>query len=179
MSFFCNLNLNLKILNSNFSIPKYSGELIHIFKLEEQDLNSEFVLWYKKNLGIPNNIQLFYTPPNWINRGVHLDGTNLNEMWAINQVVNNNEVGVMKWFRPNFTGKNLKTNVGGRLVFFDYNDVEEICEHKIKNISLVHIGIPHSVHNPSDDPRWCISVRPLNYNLSFTQAMQKIQNLNL
>lgn len=164
-----------KMLADSFVLPSHKGDRIHVFRLTQQDLSKEIIQWCNEHLGSqPRNIQLFYTPPNWINRGIHTDGPKINDMWAINRVVGGTEKGVMRWYKKkeDLEDNVQLTNADTVYTRFEYKDVEEIERCVVDSDTLVHIGIPHSVDNYDAQPRWCLSIRPYPYTINFHDVVK-------
>lgn len=169
------LRSNPKLLTDDFSVPDFSSNSVKIFRVDYSFLTQECIdiFEYYSNAK-PLNIQLFYTPPNTINKNIHIDGTRYNDMWAINHVIGN-ENGIMRWYNTdNEIEPASKSGISTRYISFAPEQVTEIDRHAVTGVSLVKIGIPHSIDNPSEQPRWCLSVRPERYHCTYDNMYQKI-----
>ncbi len=169
------LNLGVNILNNSYVMPEFDQDRVKIYRLEYSNLNPEFVsIFQKYTRSNPTNIQLFYTPPNTMNKNIHLDGSGVSDMWAINQVVSGTKNGIMRWF--NSISDNVKYNQTGittKYYSYDISEVSEIDRHTIKDSAIVRIGIPHNIDNPDNEPRWCISIRPERYHFTYQELYNK------
>jgi hypothetical protein len=184
-------NLSYKIngpenfLSEKFNLDDHipnDKDSVCLFKLNYSFLSSDLVYWFRDNLNVKPqnlNIQLFYTPPFWKNKGVHVDGFKSLEMWAINKVINGSKSGIMRWYKNKTDGHKFFTNANTSSLLYNYNEVEEIERELISDTSIVHIGIPHSIDNIDPLPRWCLSVRPYFYQTSYQNTVKLLKEKNL
>lgn len=172
---YLDLGLDTDILNESYVLPKFEQDKVKIFKLEYHNLNPEFISVFQKHTrSNPTNIQLFYTPPNTMNRNIHLDGSGPSDMWAINQVVSGTRNGIMRWFESDSINvKYNQTGITTKYYSYDISEVTEIARHVLNGLTLVRIGIPHNIDNPDNEPRWCLSIRPERYHFTYQELYNK------
>ena len=102
--------------------------------------------------------ELFYTAPN-IQRNIHIDGDTLGMgIFNLNWIYGANG-STMKWYEPKegYTPWLQPTFAGTYCYHFDKNKCDLLYETEIKHPCIVHTGIPHTVFNSTNEPRWCIS----------------------
>ncbi len=165
----------LNILKDSYVVPTFNQDTVKIFKVEYQFLDPNFVAIFQHYTGAnPTNIQLFHTPPNTLNRNIHMDGSAPSDMWAINQVVSGTRNGIMRWFRSDSNKlEYIQTGITTKYNKYDISEVTETDRHIIDEISLVRIGIPHNIDNPDNDSRWCISIRPDRYHITYQELYNR------
>lgn len=98
----------------------------------------------------------FFTPAHG-SLGIHVDGICLQDHCKLNWVFGA-DGSVMRWWRPLIDNVEPKTTIiGTKYLGFQPNDCELIHEACIGQPSLVNVGQPHSISNPTDHGRWCLS----------------------
>jgi hypothetical protein len=104
--------------------------------------------------------EIFYTPPGSVLK-IHIDGGHeyINRVCKLNWVVGA-KGSYMCWFDtkdPVNSGLEQATKVETNYVLYSDEDSTEIWRQEVNFPSLVNAGIPHSVMNPTTEPRWCMS----------------------
>lgn len=129
------------------------------YYLPPEQLRKEFMdwidsinchIWYSEIFHVPHNSDLF----------IHSDSLTPLDSCKINWVYDQGET-YMRWYSiPE--GEELvhrKNTIGG-----DYYSLEDESgykmeyQHRIAKPTLINAGAPHDVSNPTDHPRWCVSI---------------------
>lgn len=104
--------------------------------------------------------EIFYTPAgSGIN--IHVDGTAVDSNaicklnWAYGAAGS-----YMTWWELKDSNRPLNqhtTAIGTQYLLFAYDDCKQVWKQQIGQPSLVNAGLPHNMHNPTNESRWCIS----------------------
>lgn len=98
--------------------------------------------------------EVFYIPPK-TTLPIHIDLDKFSNIVKLNWVIGS---GDMIWWTPkNDNYQSCTTPIGTKYLLFNEADCTETHRQQIGFPSLVNVGIPHSVDNNSESPRWCIS----------------------
>lgn len=126
----------------------------------------------------PFSIQLFVEPPFGYNP-IHVDGfDSSHNLPAINWDLTHGQ-GQMKWFclKDGVEVPKIKTTTSGTpYLQFKENECNMLHEHIIKGPCLVNTGVPHSLKNLNDSPRYCLSIRffaTITFDYIFTSLKEK------
>jgi len=158
------MSIYFKYLNLNVPILKDTAPLEDL-KLQYQiDMHKsvrEFVhLAFFRILSIKHayiqHMESFYSCPN-IKQGIHIDGQG-GDYIKINYVIGG-ENSVMNWYTPKSTVDNKiqLTDVNSEYMSFNWDQVELVQSANINPVSIVQVGVPHNITNPTSD-RLCISM---------------------
>ncbi len=169
-----------KIVSDFFVLPQ-EPKTQKIFPIDiNNDIAEELKFFLIKKFLFISNGYLFYTPPGY-KSAIHVDGISLHQRPALNFVLNSNRLGIMKWYK-------LKDGISVPLpeltsnatmyLQVEENDTEEIAQHNLKKLCLVHTGIFHNIENPDEIGRWCISIR-FDQRLSFNTVLNKLISAEL
>jgi hypothetical protein len=124
------------------------------------DLDSNLVR-FLDNLGIEiTHSEIFYTPPR-LGINIHVDGTtvDVNAICKLNWVFGA-KGSFMTWWElkdPDTQLNQHRTPIGTPYLLFDQNDCEAVWRQEIHQPTLVNAGLPHNMHNPTEEARWCVS----------------------
>ena len=104
--------------------------------------------------------EIFYTPPQ-LGINIHVDGTvvDANAICKLNWVFGA-PGSYMTWWKlkdPNTQLNRHKTQIGTEYLLFDQHDCEVVWQQEIHQPTLINAGIPHNMHNPTEEARWCVS----------------------
>ena len=127
-------------------------------KLKESDLSDEYLSWLENHNLIATWPELFYCPPNG-NIFLHIDEIHPPNGVKMNWVFDQGET-FMRWWDL-LPGKEIikrDNTIGGSYYTCNEGDYRFACQHRIKTPTLVNAYILHDVINPTDHPRWCVSV---------------------
>jgi hypothetical protein len=135
-----------------FMFPKVRHTRLHAETLNDSLLE----LFNKLNLEI-NLVEVFYSRP-FFESGIHIDSSG-GDINKINWVFGGAGCK-MNWYSVDHQHptKEIKNTVIGT-DYLPFDKKEVILEHSkiLHSPSLVHVGIPHNVHNLHQD-RWCVSL---------------------
>ena len=142
-----------------------------IFKIKQTDIDPHLLNFlYQLDLTV-FHAEAFYTVP----KGklfIHIDSDRLSDNCKLNWVYGGSG-STMEWWERNNPNEPLThklTDIGTKYIFFDRNKCTKVWEEEIGQPSLVNVGIPHSVNNPNDEGRWCLSF--VIYDLEKKQVLQ-------
>ena len=176
------MSIYFKHLNLNVPILKDTAPLKDLRVQYHIDMNKsvrEFVhLEFIKILSIKNtyiqHMESFYSCPD-IKLDIHIDSRG-GDYIKINYVIGG-ENSVMNWYTPKSTVDNKiqLTGVNTEYMTFDRNQVELVQSANINPVSIVQVGVPHNITNPTSD-RLCISMciahRHNQQRLTMAEAME-------
>lgn len=152
------------ILTDKYFIDKLSKQIGNKFaahwKLQEEDLTEEFLEWLdSKNLAV-RYAELFYCSPKG-NIFVHSDEIEPAHGCKINWVYDQGET-YMRWFKLKEGAKIEKhsNTIDGFYYTAQPEDYEFAVQARIGKPTLVNAYELHDVINPSDGPRWAVSIVP-------------------
>ncbi len=169
-----------EIMSDSFVFPQTPASQ-KIFQLNiHSDISLELKLFLMTKFLSLNNAYLFYTPPKYTS-AIHVDGTSLHNRPALNFVLNEESIGVMKWYE-------LKDGIplpeadttphSTPYLHTTIDSVNIVGEHILKKLCLVHTGMFHNIVNDSETGRWCVSVR-FDKNITFNDALSKLLSREL
>lgn len=167
MEYFKKLNLSIPWLNPNYDLEsdqrKYKVFPIHkIFQLNLNALNPELIDWFKEKQ-IEIKAFIFLTPPKK-NSVIHIDGNKFHDYWALNWAWGCNE-HQMSWWKPYNNSLPELGNTQASTLYraWTEEEVTQVASTKIDVPTICRIGVPHRSENPSDEIRWSISIRPIEF----------------
>jgi hypothetical protein len=176
---FAEINWNFKPLKEDFVLPAWEpAGKIHF--LNTSCLTPECISHLAQIQLFPFSIQLFVEPPHGYNP-IHIDGTiKGNTLPSINWDLTTDRQGHMKWYelKEGIEFPKVKlTSSGTPYIQFQEKDCNVTHEHYVKGPCLIHTGIPHSLRNLSDSPRYCLSIRFFN-TVSFASVLSSLEEKN-
>jgi len=153
MNNFCkklkDIHIDLTNFNRLRSSPPNSIEIINY-----PNIDKNLIALLKRLNVYVSRAEVFYIPAN-NNLPIHIDLDKFSNIVKLNWVFGE---GNMVWWKPNSENYRCHTTpIGTKYLLFQENECTEIYREKIGFPSLVNVGIPHSVINNSNLPRWCIS----------------------
>jgi hypothetical protein len=105
----------------------------------------------------PTHCEMFYSPPNFFSN-IHVDvrhGDSTKINWAFG-----GKNSLMNWYRPKDNiirdTQNLSA-IESKYIGYDRHEVDLLFSAPIGLPSVVQVGVPHNVVNPTED-RYCISL---------------------
>lgn len=123
--------------------------------------------------------EAFYTPANGT-LPTHADGGTIDNHCKLNFVYGA-QGSTMRWWQPkaNASGRLGQTPIQTTYIFFDEQDCDLVHEAYISTPSLVNVGQIHSVSNPTNEGRWCLSfVLKFADTKAFPQWNQAVEIFN-
>jgi hypothetical protein len=162
--------------------------------LELDDLNNKKFVNLLHSFGMTSTwIEVFYTPPNE-NGIIHSDNTEYLD-WAKIIFQYGAKGSTMRWWKSDFT-KEISTSLEEHTGIYDVtyrNDSHYhgqvlvsspeysnlVYESEIGTASLVNVGPLHSSHNPTNEPRFVVTVALFDnkYNrILWNDAMQRLSD---
>jgi len=155
------LNISVPVLRDSFRLPKHTENWHATFRVDIQDALHTQLLEFFSDIGLLDIRALMFRTPPHAKSSIHVDGSTLHELWAINWVWGSDHI--MRWWKPNdpvIRPQNLKyTNSNTPYAFWTYTEATVIEQVKLTKPALIKVGVPHSVENFSSSDRWCLSVR--------------------
>jgi hypothetical protein len=130
------------------------------WNLSKDDLDKNFLEWlYKLDLDI-FWAEIFYcSSKGSIFR--HVDEITPANCCKLNWVYDQDETW-MNWYqlKPGVSLRKEDNTIGGFYFSCDDNECDFVHRARIGKPTMVNAGVPHDVKNPSDYPRWCVSIVP-------------------
>jgi hypothetical protein len=128
-----------------------------IFPIKEQD--SRFVsLLNTLDLAIVHS-EIFYSPPG-AKLFIHIDGPSLGKPICKINWIFGADGSFMTWYKlkdETTTMSVSKTAIGTDYLFLKEEECDESWRAEVRQPSLINAGIPHSMTNPTNEYRWCMS----------------------
>jgi hypothetical protein len=131
-----------KIRHSKLGVDYLNEDIIDLFN----DLNLDVVL-----------VEVFYSRPNFYSN-IHVDSSG-GDINKINWIYGGKDCP-MNWYSIKESDKEksyANTVIGTRYKGFNINEVNLEFSKVLSSPSLVHVGVPHNVHNKKEE-RWCVSL---------------------
>jgi hypothetical protein len=120
-------------------------------------------------------LEMFYSNPNFI-QGIHIDDTG-NERVKLNYIYGGKN-SFMNWYdiKDNVVPVIKQTRTGSSYVEFTEDEVNLVYQSNVKFPSLVQVGIPHNIINPTEH-RLCVSVLLYRNNscINMTDAIESFK----
>lgn len=130
-----------------------------IFKGNANDIDGR-IMEFLHPLGLDViHVEIFYTCPGRFT-SIHVDGPEIDDHCKINWVYGA-PGSRMIWYEdaPGSPGpRKMTTRIGSSYLAYDTNHCVPVHHAEVGRPSLVNAGIPHNVHNTTDDQRWCVSL---------------------
>jgi hypothetical protein len=171
-------DINLDHINQ---IKKDNSNMVGVnsFQVYKTNVDKTLKLFLNHyNVGISFS-EIFYTPPKskmTIHNDSHGVKTKLNWIFGA-------DGSVMKWWKPKdgYTHNNEKNAIGNDYISYNEDDCECLWTQEVGHPSIVNVAIPHSIDNPTDDGRWCMSYVLYNNdkkeNLTWNDAVLKFESI--
>lgn len=163
MNTYCNyLNFSVPIFNDTFNgrvDPADKSQNCH-WTLPKDIMNQQFIdLLFGLDIYI-YLVEVFYKYPKDDNdKGIHTDHL-MGDYVKINCVFGGKNSRMQWWkTKPNAldTKELAETIIKTNWIGFDINEVDPVYDCELSYPSLVQVGIPHNIHNPTEE-RWCVSI---------------------
>jgi hypothetical protein len=128
------------------------------FQLPVEELVDEFLQWVEDHDLKIRYSEIFYSAPH---SGIflHCDEIDPADSCKINWIYDQGETQ-MNWYMPHPGVELVKQNnsIGGLYWDCDRNDCDLIYSARVGRPSLLNVGMLHDIKNPTDYPRWCVSI---------------------
>jgi hypothetical protein len=149
------------------------------FKYDKSSLPQELIEFMRERDLQPGHCEVFYTPPG-ASLPIHVDGEKLSNLAKINWCYGG-PGSMMTWYKllvPESEVEQKQTGLETSYLIPSFKQCRMIHSAKIGLPTLVNVGVPHAVINPSRVGRWVLSVVPydlqLGSNLSFDVALERL-----
>lgn len=125
-----------------------------------EDLSSEFLDWLDQN-----QLDIYYSELFYCSAGgnifLHVDEIEPANVCKLNWVYDNGKTW-MNWYelKPGEKISKRDNTIGGIYYDCDRSACELVERSRIGKPTLVNAGVLHDVINPTDHPRWCLSIVP-------------------
>jgi hypothetical protein len=139
--------------------------------INQDDFDPTLSLWLS-DLGLKINFgEVFRTGP-MSETTIHVDGPAMDESCKLNWAFGASG-STMAWWRITDPSMDLapRSAPGGtKYIRIETSGCQMLHSEGVGSPSLVNVGIPHNIINPTNQPRWCIS-----YMLGKTDVTQNLQ----
>lgn len=139
--------------------------------IDHDDFDRGLSRWLS-DLGLKINFgEVFRTGPMSTTR-IHVDGPTMDESCKLNWAFGA-KGSTMAWWRIVDHSMDLSPRLapgGTRYINIDTAGCEMMHSEEIGSPSLVNVGVPHNIINPTNQTRWCIS-----YMLGRMDSIQNLQ----
>ena len=144
-----------------------------IKRIPEEKINPTLIDLLDQSDLVIGVAESFYTPPYFVQAVAHIDGTpfEVEETWPSRCKLNYTfgEVSTKTRWHDVPTDKKNKLDYRKNSIGYNYNayaiaDCSLIAEEKLSEWHIFEAGIPHSIYNPTNAPRWTISFQLVKKN---------------
>jgi hypothetical protein len=157
MNNYCvDLNFNCPVITQNFNVLKYKG-IPH--SAVSPDIFEPRFINLLKSLGLKVTwSEIFYIPKREERTyGIHTDnagGDYVKMNWIFG-----GENSLMQWYtiNPGIHKEPIKTAINSLYISFNNSEVTLAHAQMVKFPSIVQVGSPHNIYNPTED-RFCLSI---------------------
>ena len=141
-------------------------EILNTLKIDQSKVNHNVVqhvdpvlndFLKKMNISVPL-VDVFYTPPGAM-LPAHVDGDVIDNHCKLNFIFGGRN-SVMQWWEHKDKNQPLTyfmSGVGTKYIRIYVDDCNLMWESNLGPCALVNVGQPHSIVNPGDEIRWCLS----------------------
>lgn len=154
-----------------------------LHKFKQFDISNPFQLndtnafLSKFNVSI-QHAEIFYLPPQY-ELSIHIDDKDAGQNHSKINWIFGAAGSRMYWWEPNegHAAKHYLTDIGTSYQVFDKQNCKEIWSAEVGCPSLVNVGVPHSVHNSTNEGRWCVSLMLGDNDTKFILQWDKAEQL--
>ena len=149
------LNLNIPLFREGITVNDLPKN--HIAVIDKDKLINEKIFHFFESLNLKISfVETFYKTPE-ASGSIHTDSVG-GDYVKLNWIFGAGD-SEMCWYRPKagLEKKPLFTDTNTRYLSYSQDEVEEITRIKLKNPTLVQVGIPHNIVNVTED-RYCVSI---------------------
>lgn len=137
-------------------------------------LNETSAFLSKFNVNV-RHAEIFYLPPQF-ELSIHIDGGNAGQNHSKLNWIFGAAGSKMYWWEPKegYAPKQYLTDIGTTYQVYEKQNCKEVWSAEVGCPGLVNVGVPHSVHNSTNDGRWCVSLllgdMEADYHLQWDKA---------